>query len=272
MKLAKIKAVKEWIAAWKALAANGWYVGANAALDIIFFVLYGFVTAPLFAKLTEHVIAIGTIAAEQMRSVAGRARPAVIDVLFQQPVSRYTWQFIALIVLLSIVVYVLYCIFQGIAWYLAGRITGSRVYWRNYLLHFARINLLWGGLYLIWQCLSTVFDLRRIAIEKLMNQIAPTSGYFFSVLLGLIIYFAIVSYPILSIRKAFASGLRKIPVLIPAALVIGVQFFAGNFIAKWITGINAKFGFILSVMLLLVLFAWTRAYVTFVVRRSADGV
>jgi hypothetical protein len=268
MKLNKIKVIREWISAWKAIWANSWYLPASAALDLVFLTLYGFMTAPFFASLTEHVMVIGTLLSEQMREVAGRARPAIIDALFQPPVSRYTWQFFGLLVILAVAVFLIYCVFQGIAWHIAGKVSGSKAHWRQYLLGFARINLLWGALYFLWQCISTMVELRRIAIEKMTNLPAPESGIFMSVLLVVLVYFALASYPILSIKKAFSAGIHRISVLVPAMLIAGAQLYAGDFLVRRLTAVNVKLAFIVSVIVFLVLLAFTRAYVTFVVRRA----
>lgn len=267
MKFAKIKAIREWMLAWKALAANGWYVLACALLDIAFFVAYGFIRAPLFENLTNHVIVVGTLLTQKMSSVADRTRPAIIDALFQPPVLRYTLQFIGLLAVLALVIFVLYCIFQGVAWYLAGKLDKSKMHWRVFLTHFARINLLWFGFYFLWQCVSMVFDLRRVAIEKATSQPAPEAGIALMVVLAVLVYFAIISYPSLSIRKAFSMGTRRL-YLLAAGFIVLLQFFVGNLVVTQIARFNPKLSFIVGVILMLVLISWSRAYATFVVRRK----
>lgn len=267
MKLAKIKAIREWILAWKALALNGWYVLSCALLDIIFFVAYGFLTAPLLENLTTHVLVIGAFLSQKMSAVADRTRPAIIDALFQPPVSRYTWQFIGLLVILAVAVFVLFCIFQGITWYLAGRLDKSKMHWRVFLLNFARVNLLWFGLYFLWQCISTVIDMRRIAIEKVLGQPASGAGIAMAVILVALAYFAIVSYPILNIKKAFSIGTKRFDLLV-AGLIVLAQLYIGNVLVKLLARVNLKLAFIVGVIVMLVLLSWSRAYATFVIRRK----
>jgi hypothetical protein len=269
-KMKKTGIVTEWISVWQLIWSKAWYVPASALLDILFLVLYGLMTAQIFDKLTEHVFVIGTLATEQMNAVAGRARPAVIDVLFQEPVSRYTWQFIALLVLLAVVVFVLFCVFQGLAWFAAAKLAGSKMHWRKYLLVFARISALWAGLYFLWQCADTVLNLRRIAVEKMAGQIMPESGFVMPILLGVLVYFAVVSYSLLEIKKAFAVGARKISLLLPAVVIVCIQFFVCNYLLTKLTAISPKFAFIASAIVLVLLLAWTRAYATLVVRRVAN--
>lgn len=266
MKMRKTSVFNEWLFAWKLIWKKEWYVPASAVLDVLFLVLYGFMTSQLFDKLTEHVIVIGTLLTEQMRAVADRTRPAVIDALFQPPVSKYTWQFVALLVILAIVIFVLFCVFQGLAWFVAARLTGLRMHWRKYLLVFARISLLWAGLYFFWQVADTVLNLRRIAVEKITGQVISGSGVVMPVLLAILVYFAIVSYALLGIKNAFVVGTKKIMVLLPAVVIVCLQFFICNYLLTRLAEISPKLSFIITVIVLLVLLAWTRAYATFVVR------
>lgn len=271
MGLAALPFIREWILSWAALARNKGYALASALVDALFFIAFGFLTGPVFAKLTEHVIIIGTLVSSQMRSAAGRARPAVIDALFQQPVSRYTWQFLGLLALLLVTVFVLYCALHGLNWWLATSVAGKKTHWRDFLLRFARVNALWFALYVAWYCLDTVFDLRRLVVEKLSSQPAQGPAILLTIALVAIGYFAIVSYPLLNVRKAFALGIRAIPTLVPAFLLVAAHALVGNFIVRWLATVNAAAHFIIGIILLLVLLAWARLYIARVVR-AAHGV
>jgi hypothetical protein len=264
----KTNIVQEWAYAWKELWSKGWYLPSSAALDIVFLVLYGFMTAPVFGALTEHIIAIGTFLSGQMSAAAGRARPAVIDALFQPPVSKYTWQFIGLLLVLGAVIFCLYWIFQGLAWFIAGKAAGSKESWRHYLLHFARINALWLGIYFAWHCLDTLFALRRLVIEKAAGIPAPEAGIALWFVLAVAAYFAVLSYPVLSIKKAFSSGTRNILVFLPVFAISALQLFIGNFAMRELAKASPKFAFIIGAIILFVLFAFTRLYISIVVRKS----
>lgn len=257
--------VREWISAWKAVFSAKWYLPFSAALDLAFLVLYGFMTAPLLSLLSDHVVAVGMLLSGQMRAAEG-GRPAVISVLFHPPVSKYVFQFIILLFVLAIAVFLLYCVLQGLAWRVAGRLSGLKMHWRAFLLHFARVNLLWFGLYCVWHCAALVLELRGIFIGT--GRTPP--GMVMYVLLGLAAYFAVVSYPLLNIRKAFVSGVRNALVLVPAVVVVIVQFFVGNAILDLVAGAGRTVALVAGAIILLVLLAWSRAYITLVVRGVQD--
>ncbi|MEM2915988.1 MAG: hypothetical protein QXT19_01360 [Candidatus Woesearchaeota archaeon] len=266
MKRSKPAFAIEWIHSWKAVFSAKWYLPFSAALDFAFLVLYGFMTAPLLARISEHIIAIGVMLSVQMRVVEGSARPAVANVLFSPPVSRYTLQCVVLLLVLALAVFMLYCIFQGLAWRIAGILSGLKTHWRLFLLRFARINLFWFGLYCLWHCISIALELRSIFIGA--GRTPP--GAVMYVILGLVAYFAIISYPLLNLRKAFVSGARNALVLVPAVAIVIAQFFVGNAVLKLVAGISKTAALVMGAIILLMLLAWSRAYITFVVRGLPD--
>ena len=64
-------------------------------------------------------------------------------------------------------------------------------------------------------------------------------------------------------------GVRKIAILLPPAVIVVLQFVICNYLLNKLAAINPKLSFIAGAIVLLVLLAWTRAYVTLVVKRNA---
>jgi len=266
MNLTKLVAVREWVSAWKTVWQQKTFALASALLDLVFLISFGFLTAPVLGKLQQHVIIIGSLVSKQLQVPAGRARPAVIDTLFQPPASAYVWQFLGLLFILALIVFLLYSIVQGLNWWLAMSAAGHGKEWKSFLLRFARVNVLWFVLVLLWFCVDTLLDLRRLLVEKATGEAFGSSGSIvLSVLFVALAYFALASYPLLSVRRAFTVGVRKAGVLIPAALIIAVHFFAGNFIVRWLQGINTTVMFLVGAVLLFALLAWARVYITRIV-------
>lgn len=266
MDIARIVVVREWIASWKALAQHGLYVVASGLMDFLFLFSFGFLTRPVFDKLTEHVIIIGTLVSEQMRVPAGRVRPAVIDALFLDPARGYTLQFLGLLVVLAVVVFVLFCVFQGLAWWFATSVAGKKTHWRVFLLQFARINMFWFGLYAVWYVVDAILDLRRLVVEKALGQSALASNTVLLVVLVVLVYLAMLSYPLLGIRKAVLLGTHRAQTMLPAFILIVVQMLAGNFLVQWVAQVSKLALFILGTVLLVVLLAWSRLYLARLVR------
>lgn len=267
MDLAQLPVTKEWWQSWLMLARNKGVALASGLVDVVFFLAFGFLTAPVYDKLTEHVIIIGTLVSEQLRAAAGRARPAVFDVLFQEPVSTYTWQFAGLLVLLAAIVFVLVVVLQGLNWWLAASLANEKQSWRTYLTGFAKVNALWFILFVLWYALDAVVDLRRLVIERTTGQPAAGASIALWVVLAAIAYFALASYPSVSIRKAFAAGTRKAVVLVPAMLAVAAHFLAGNLVLQGIALLSRTAMLVIGVVLLLGLLSWARLYICLVLRR-----
>jgi hypothetical protein len=272
MSLTKLVAVREWVSAWKTVWQQKTFALASALLDLVFLISFGFLTAPVLGKLQQHVIIIGSLVSRQLQVPAGRARPAVIDTLFQPPASAYVWQFLGLLLVLALIMFLLYSIVQGLNWWLALGAAGHAKDWKQFLLGFARVNTLWFVLVLLWFCIDTVLDLRRLLVEKATGVAAGGAGTVASVVLLIILYFALASYPLLSARKAFRLGVRKAKVLVPAGVIIAAHFFAGNSIVRWLQGINTTLMFLVGAVLLFALLAWARVYIARVVAGEAHGV
>ncbi len=269
MDFTRFLVIREWLHAWRTLFQNKGFALASGLVDLVFFLAFGFVTAPVFDKLTEHVIIIGSLVSEQMRVAVGRTRPAVLDALFQQPVSQYTWQFLGLLAVLALVVFVLYALLQGTAWWLASSVVHKPLRWREFLMGFARVHVLWFALYAAWYCVDAILDLRRIVVAKALGQAVSGTNVVLLAVLGIVIYFALISSPLLSIRKAFALGIRKAGVLLPAFVVVDAHFLAGNFVVRWLGTLNTTVMFVVGTVLLLIVLAWTRVYLSMIVRRVA---
>jgi hypothetical protein len=294
--LSQLPLIKEWTLSWLVLARNKGYVLASALLDIVFLFLAGmpfiydwfsafvhsfniislprpgFIPALFFDQLQNHIGIIFKLTAEQMHEAAGRARPAVLDTLFQPPVSAYTWQFLGMFVLVVFFVFLLFSIIQGLAWWMATNAAGTRSNARSFVLRFAKLNLLWFALYFLWQCLDNLFDLRDVVIEKASGSPSFTGDIVFSVILVALVYFALLSYPVLSARTALKTGTRKLYVLLPAVLFMAVHVLAGNAVVKWLAPLSAPVAFVLGAVILLVLLAWTRVYVALVMKRVMHSV
>lgn len=261
MSFVKLPFIAEWLTAWALLWRNKGVAIASILVDVVFFIAFGLLTRPVFDKLTEHVIIIGSLVSAQLQAPAGRVRPAVVDTLFQEPVRHYTLQFLGLLAVLAVAVFVLFWLLQGLNWWLAVSLAGGKLPWKKFALGFARVNALWFALFAAWYALDMVFDLRRLVIEKALGQPAGIANAVLSVVLVLIAYFALLSYPSLSVRKAFVSGFRRIAVVVPAFLLVIAHFLAGNLVVNLLAQVNATLMFVLGALILFALFAWARVYI-----------
>jgi hypothetical protein len=196
-----------------------------------------------------------------LQAPAGRVRPAGVDTLFQAPVREYTMQFLGLLAVLAVCIFVLWWLLQGTNWWLAASLAGRTSSWKQYILGFGRVNILWFVIFGALHVLDVIFDLRRLVIEKAIGESAATAGNVLLVFAVIAVYFALLSYPLLSIRKAVSSGFHGAKLFVPAFLMVAVHFLAGNFIVNVLARVNATLMFVLGAVILFSLFAWARVYI-----------
>src|SRR3989338_8008346 len=80
-------------------------------LDAGFFFFYGLLSTPIFEKLTQYVILVGTLISQAMNE-NGRTylnNKSVIDILFSPQIMPFFLKFILLLLLLGAIIYLLYC-------------------------------------------------------------------------------------------------------------------------------------------------------------------
>jgi hypothetical protein len=288
--LADLPLIREWLESWKLLCRNLLAVLASGLVDVVFLFLIGlpfifdllglvvhnfrilslpqpgFLPSLFFTGLTNTLQNLYVTLNQQIAALAGRARPAIIDLLFQQPTSAFTWKFLALFVAMIIVVWLFFALLRGTSWWIAASIAGRTQKARSYLKRFAGVSSVWFGLLLLWQVADSVLDIRNIALKAATGQEAG-GGILMIVLLAAIVYFATISYVTLHVRSAFIVGAKKVAGVLPAFVFVIIHFLAGNLVVGKLAAVSAMLSFIIGALLLLILLAWSRVYLTLVLEK-----
>ncbi len=187
----------------------------SAAADFLFLFLYGLVTAPLIQKLIENMI--------------GFAQRLTTTNKTQSP-----WSFLVLILAYLLVVYVLFVVFQGVAWWSASRLARKKVSLPAYLVRFAKAQVLWYGLFVFVHSISYVSTLAAIATQQAKSLAhAPL----FVVLFGILLYLSVVCASLTTfasagaaIKKTLSVGIGKMHRLLLPVMCIIIVFFVVNLV------------------------------------------
>jgi len=256
----------EAIKSLKLMKQNSPLIIFSSILDVIFLIVYGFLTAPLFFSIVENITSVGTklsqLAPEFSRTFT--VNPGIINLLFTHPsLKPHTNTLIASYLILVLVIFVLYNLFQGINWRLARQITGDNTEWGSYLGRFAKINVFWIFLFVIYHILDVIASLQQTIAEGVVNT-RPTNtlGIISIIFLVTIIYFAFISYNSLSIKKSFKEGIKKAKNFVPMYLVIAAVFVIIQYLLVLVQKLGTATTFIVGVALLLPALSWTRIYIT----------
>lgn len=224
MNLEKQLFVKEAINTFDLLRKNKRTVFLASIVDCLFFFFYGLLGGGLNIKIAQLITNIGEAIIPGIRE--GKA---VIDLLFSIDVYPMTKALLINLFLLVALIYVLYIIFQGINFWLANNIIKKKDY-KNYIISFAKLNILWIFVYVVYQILDLIGTLQQHFI-KITTFTQTTSWWSISasILALLLIYFGLISYTKQSIKESFLFGIKKFKqlfsVMLSSIIIILVLMF-----------------------------------------------
>src|SRR3989338_4809744 len=224
MNLEKQLFVREAINTFDLLRKNKRTVLVASIVDCLFFFFYGLLGGGLNIKIAQLITDIGEAIIPGIRE--GKA---VIDLLFAPDVYPMTKSLFLNLFLLVALIYVLYIIFQGVNFWLANNLVKIKDY-KNYVILFAKLNILWLALYVVYQILDLVGTLQEHFI-KIATFTQATSWWSISanVLALLLLYFGLISYTKLSIKESLLFGIRKFKqlffVMLSSIIIILVLMF-----------------------------------------------
>ena len=234
---------------WDLLIDNYLKVGLISLLEIIFFFIYGFFYGPIRNGIGNSLLGLGD-------EIVTGADNGVLMLS-----SNYTINLIILTLLLWVISYLLYSIFQGLIWkYCIGFSYKTEKYMKKFFL----INIIWGiifGAYFIIDFIISYLDI----LTSRMNWIIIVLETISKLILILLIYFMIISYIILinnkiffSFKKCFKSGLKKINSWGIMFIYIGVILIILNYLIYIGFLINEIFGIIFGIFLLMPFLVYMR--------------
>ncbi len=224
MKLENQLFVKEAINAFVLLRKHKKIVLIATIIDCLFFYAYGLLGGGLTQKLTElfENIVIGVLPGIKQGN-------AIIDLLFFPNVYPLTTSFLFNLLLLILLIFVLYIVFQGINFWLANNLV-KKISYKDYLISFAKVNLLWILGFVVYNIIDLIGRLQE-RFDTITTGLETTNYWSIiaKILIFLIIYFALISYTKLNLKNAFVIGTKKFKqlffLLISSLVIILVLMF-----------------------------------------------
>jgi hypothetical protein len=193
-------------------------------LDASFFIVYGFARIGFFQKIIQYLSAMG------------------VSILRSATMDGNLTRMVLVAVVSAAVLFLIYAVFQGTAWWLCARFAGLREDYYQHMLSFTRVSLWWGLLFFVYSLLSIYFSVKS-GVQNIPVSLAVRTVL--TTYLAVIAYFAIVSYSLRphSVKKSFSLGLRKfhhiIPYFLMVAALLAVLYlvlapFSTNYVASLI--------------------------------------
>jgi hypothetical protein len=244
-------------------------------IDVLFFIMYGFLTAPLFRKLIEYVIIIGTEISQNAASIARGENPTLGSMIAGSPeMTQYFRNMMLVYLLLAIVIYIIYVFFHGTAWKISSDIAGRKIRFYEYLKEFAVVNIFWIILLVVYHLLSLYSDLSDAAARSMQAEPGNVFWIIIAVLYVTTFYFAAISYALIGkvkkgkVKKAFAIGTKNAKQVLPAYLLVLLVFFVLRFVLNEIAEFDFWIMLIIGLFTMIPAFTWARVYFTMVVEKN----
>ena len=242
---------------------------------LLIFFTYGILSSPIFEKLTQHIIIVGTLLSQAMNG-SGRNylnNKSLLDILFSQQIQPFFLKFILLLLLLGAVVYLLYCLTQGIAWKISSDLAGYNISLNEYLRAFTKTNILWFALFVLYYFGSIIFDIRKTIILKTSQNYAPNTAFeiIFAITLITILYFVILTYISGSIKLGLKAGLHGWKEFAPPIILIMVVFLAINEIMLRAGLIRLELAYLFGLILFLPALTLAKVYILRVAIKLAEN-
>ncbi len=227
MNLSKQKPVQALLRALEHIKNHPGLLLLAAFIDALFFLAYGFITAPVSDKIIEQSVMITN---ELSKQWAAGLKTGLLKLVFMDPAKQYTGKLLMYLALLFLLGYFIYCVFQAVTWTLALRTAGHNQRYFTYLRGFMRVNLVWFACYILYRLLDIIVDLRFVFVQKFEPAAINILGGVVDVLFFLIILAAIASYPRLIGKTIFSTKIIDTLgfVLLSLLIILNAQFFTNQ--------------------------------------------
>jgi hypothetical protein len=259
------------------LKSPSWFI-LSVILDLLFMIVYGFVTAPIKGKIVEHVLVIGGLisqAAQESGEVAVQKGQSIIALMLERPeVSPYFHSLLLLFVILAVASFVTYILFQACVWFLAHRRASMEMDLPEFISRFASLNIWWGILVMLYSAV-TLIDSIRIAVTNSQSDLFSQSLMVLAVIVGVV---ASWTYALPMRQSGWRGAIdgsvsvfKRWKVTLPATLLVIVGFVLLNYAIMGIANLSTTAAFIAGIVLLFPIMAWARLFMVESARHHVDA-
>lgn len=265
--------ITEFIDSFNAIRKNPLYFIASLVIDFfflfIFFVVYYF----FFENIMNKVISLLMLTGKSLQGLT--QTDITLNVLSNQQqmnsliISIGFWIFG-----LAVLTYVIYCIFQGINWFIAHKMFKIKIKPAEYMKMFFSVNLVWYAVVMI----ISYFYVKAVIYTQVLRSPSNlgTVSIISLILVAVICYFAFISYVLIkkhgfidSIKKSFSLGIKEFLTIASMYILLILGFVLIDFILKLIFMISTILMIIVGMILIFPAIAYARLVIISVIGNLA---
>ena len=254
-------------AALKLVAANPLIIIFSALLDALFLFMYGFATQPVRDRLFLNAAQLAEVAGQTLQAQQFQSQ-SLLSILFMSG-KTYTLAILFWLFVLLLVIYVIYTLLQGTSWHVAAQTAGCSRQWKEYVSHFALLNIPWFLILGLLFFALTIVDLRAAIAGPVEGSLAALIPNIALIgLMAVVAYLAVLSYADLqqhswekSFKNSFRRGTNRFFQLFPAILVLIVAIVIVNFALTQLSRISPAAALVVGIALVLPFLFFVRVYI-----------
>lgn len=235
--------------AWHKVKERPLLAALGSITDALFFISLGLFTSPISVVMVEQVSKI----AQEFSFGVAQEQPELFNVLAS---SNITFALAINLVLYFAVIFALYALIQGTSWFIAKKYFTDAPYVRS-ILTFAKINIFWFALFIVYKLLDFVLNLRYRLLESLQPGTIDIAGNTMIALFFIGLGMATFAYSSEKTFKFFKTSARKSSIILVTGALL---FFFPYSIFYAIGTINQTVSIAISAIVLLPLLTYLRVY------------
>lgn len=269
MELKKKILIEGFVDSYKAIRKNPSCIAIPFFSDLlflfVFFIAYNF----FLGNIMNKVISLLMLTGESLQGLT--QTDITLNILSNQQqmnsliISIGFWIFG-----LAILSYLLYCIFQGLVWFIAHKILEEKTNFKEYIKRFFAVNILW--------CISFIiiayFYVKAVIYTQVLRSPSNlgTVSIFSAVLLVILCYFALISYVLIkkhsfvdSIKKSFSLGTKEFQTIVPMYVLLILGFALIDVLLRLLFMISTTLMIIVGIILMFPFIAYARIVIISVI-------
>jgi hypothetical protein len=243
------------------IKSNFRYFLMAIGFDIVFIVMYGFISGAFLEKMYEYVQAIGSVAlsAEGIRSSVS---PTISNIIINSQTTGYFVNLLILMVLLFISLYFIFSFLIGGSTYIAFNInTFSKKDMVIFIKKIYKIMIPWTIILIIRQILSFYYFYLDTA-RTTLGLGKTYFSYIDFVIMIVIVYLILISFILPkkdNIKQTIKIGFKK-PMLFLSYIINLILLLILSYIAIFVTKLNLTAGLLYDAFIVLGMITFIRIY------------
>ncbi|MBD3309591.1 hypothetical protein GF351_00040 [Candidatus Woesearchaeota archaeon] len=244
---------------------NCQFVPFAVLVDMLFLWVYGLTSSFFTDTMMYKLTVIAEILMQDPHTPdLYMTRPGLLNLVLSNPeTSALFGQFLLWAGGLAAASYLIYCIFQSLSWKFCFRIAGKEIGYQQYLKAFAKVNVLWFILFIIYSVMMILVSFRdRIGSLDYINEPAGATSSVLTVLFIVVLWLASLSYCLADkskpVRKTFRMIMKNPGAVFSATIVIAAVFVVVDLLLRQAFSISQSMMVIAGIFIAAPLFVWQR--------------